>query len=148
MSHIQQIDAAKLMANVFSFSPNHSVLEIGSYDVNGTVRSIFNSPDYIGVDLTSGPTVDLVLSGHEIDFSRKFDFVLSFECFEHNPYWEATLEKMIDHVEGNGYLFLTCASLGRIEHGTARTNPDHSPGTSSIGWDYYQNLSKNDVEVY
>ena len=82
MSHAQQIKAAKIMSNALSFSPEHSVLEIGSYDVNGTVRAIFNSSDYTGIDLVSGPTVNEVVSGHEINFLRKFDFVISFECFE------------------------------------------------------------------
>ena len=145
MSHAQQIKAAKIMSNALSFSPDHSVLEIGSYDVNGTVRAIFNSSDYTGIDLVSGPTVNEVVSGHEINFSRKFDFVISFECFEHNPHWVETLDKMILHAEDNGYLIITCASHGRIEHGTARTNPNHSPGTSSIGWNYYKNLSENDI---
>lgn len=144
MSHAQQIDAAKLMAKAFNFNSDCSVLEIGSYDVNGTVRAIFASDDYVGVDLISGPTVDKVISGHEINFNRKFDFVISFECFEHNPHWELTLKKMIESVNHNGYIFITCASKGRIEHGTARTNPSHSPGTSSIGWNYYKNLEEKD----
>ena len=41
---------------------------------------------------------------------------------------------------------MTCATTGRVEHGTARTNPKRSPGTTSVGWDYYCNLSQADFE--
>lgn len=43
------------------------VLEVGSHDVYGTIRSCFGSVgDYVGIDLSPGPGVDLVLSAHEL----------------------------------------------------------------------------------
>ena len=40
---------------------NVNVLDIGSYDVNGTYRKIFNDPiyQYTGMDMSSGPNVDI-----------------------------------------------------------------------------------------
>jgi hypothetical protein len=37
---------------------------------------------------------------------------------------------------------MTCATTGRPEHGTARTEPESSPLTVGIGWSYYKNLSE------
>ena len=38
-----------------------NVLDIGSYDVNGTYRTIFNAPvyQYTGMDMSPGPNVDM-----------------------------------------------------------------------------------------
>jgi hypothetical protein len=44
-------------------------------------------------------------------------------------------------------LIITCASTGRIEHGTARSvKSNYSPGTTAVGWDYYMNLTQEDFE--
>lgn len=147
MSHEQQLLAAAYIRDLLKFHENDSVLEIGSCDFNGTVRSIFASKNYVGVDLIAGPTVDIVASGHEIDLNQVFDFSVSFECFEHNPYWKETLDKMISHTKDGGSIVLSMASLGRVEHGTSRTDSRMSPGTSSIGWDYYQNVSLESLKT-
>jgi len=129
-----------------------SVLEVGSYDVNGSIKGdVRNSPlgpqlaEYIGVDLVEGPGVDLVASGSDLKFEdARFDLVMSLECFEHNPQWRETLENMVRMLKPGGLCIITCASLGRPEHGTTRMDPSNSPGTQEIGWDYYQNLSLSD----
>jgi hypothetical protein len=41
---------------------------------------------------------------------------------------------------------MTCATTGRIEHGTTRTSPNDSPLTIGLGWEYYKNLSQKDFE--
>lgn len=126
-----------------------NILEIGSHDVNGSIRTVVmqstNVAEYIGVDLSMGPGVDVVGSGHEVSLGvERFDFAISSECLEHNPYWKETLYNMRKHVTQNGYVVVSCATLGRVEHGTARTDPKSSPGTSDLGWNYYKNLVKKD----
>ena len=44
-------------------------------------------------------------------------------------------------LNNDGVLIFTCASRGRIEHGTIRTNPENP----MIG-NYYKNLNKNDFK--
>jgi hypothetical protein len=39
---------------------------------------------------------------------------------------------------------MTCATVGRAEHGTARTSPADSPLTIGKGWNYYRNLTMED----
>ncbi len=46
--------------------------------------------------------------------------------------------------KSGGFLIFTCATRGRLEHGTDRTTPKASPGTQSVGWDYYYNLEEKD----
>lgn len=129
-----------------------SILEVGSYDVNGSIREVVRrSPmnagikEYVGVDLMQGPGVDMIVSGHEVAIEDShFDLVMSLECFEHNPYWQDTLRNMLRMLKPGGWCIVTCASLGRPEHGTSRMDAASSPGTSEKGWSYYQNVSLQD----
>jgi len=122
------------------------VLEVGSYFVNDSIRTLFNGCQYTGLDLTDGPGVDIITSGHEFQAKCAFDVVISCECLEHNPFYLKTFFNMVDNTALGGLVVFTCATTGRPEHGTSRTEPEQSPGTSAIGWDYYKNLTKNDFE--
>ena len=118
-----------------------SVLEIGSLNINGTVRDFFQPKSYLGVDVGPGPGVDLVAQGETLDFpDDSLDVAISAECFEHNPEWAATFANM--HRMSSRYVVFTCASDGRPEHGTRRSEPGSSPLT--LEWDYYQNLNEQD----
>ena len=74
-----------------------SVFEIGSADINGSVRSYFQPTDYVGVDLMSGPGVDVVGQGEDVRLDREFDVAVSTECLEHNPKYFETFENMLRH---------------------------------------------------
>jgi len=119
------------------------VIEVGSLDVNGSIRKIFaQSEEYVGVDLAEGPSVDLVSYGHEVDYADAyFDTALSGECFEHDPHWRDTFLNMCRMTRPGGLVAFTCASSGRPEHGTRRTDRGESPGTQAQGIDYYHNLT-------
>ena len=135
----------QIITDIEPFYRHASVLEIGSYDVNGSVRSNFkDASKYVGVDLIPGPSVDVVTMGHLYQSNIKFDIVLSVESFEHNCYWVETFNNMIKLVDDNGIVIFTCATKGRLEHGTHRTDPFSSPGTSSRENSYYLNLSVED----
>lgn len=147
MAHREQLKFISLLEELFirERKPDLRILEVGSYDVNGSIRQFFGGCDYVGADLTPGPGVDLVCSGHEIDLpDESFHLTISCECFEHNVDWVATLNNMYRMTRAGGMVVVTCASRGRIEHGTARTNARLSPGTTAVGIDYYKNLTKRD----
>jgi SAM-dependent methyltransferase len=124
------------------------VLEVGSYDVNGSVRGLFENTgqeSYVGVDLVEGPGVDRVQYGHEVDDpDGSFDVTVSAECFEHDENWQKTFANMVRLTRPGGVVTFTCASLGRVEHGTRRTLVTDSPGTQAEGMDYYRNLTAED----
>ena len=145
MSHQQQQDFCKLVDKNFFREKKISILEIGSYNVNGTIRDIFTNQKYTGVDVKKGPCVDIVYDGLNLDIQDKFDLSISCECFEHNPFYLENFKKMIELTKNDGVVVFTCASIFRKEHGTTRTTPADSPG-SMEKWDYYKNLFKKDFE--
>lgn len=150
MAHYQQLKFLSVFVEFFGLgNKDLTVLEIGSYDVNGSVRQLFGIAKYVGCDLVSGPGVDVVASGHEIKFpDHSFDVVLSTECFEHNPYWPQTLMNMERIVKPGGLVCITCASTGRVEHGTSRSLPFESPGTVSQKSEYYKNISIEEFDGF
>ena len=134
---------------------NARVLEIGSRTVENqpTIRCHFNGCDYIGVDISNGPNVDIVGKGHEFKSDQLFDTAVSCECFEHDPFYEKTIMNMIHNLRPNGLLIFTCASTGRSEHGTRKSNPQSSiegihpkDFEYDIFQDYYKNLTVDDIK--
>lgn len=148
MSHIEQRNfVTDVRYKLPDFFKSKKVLEVGSLNINGTVRDFFTECDYIGIDLGEGPGVDLVCSGEKYDAPDNFfDVVCSLECFEHNPYWEATFLNMVRMCAPGGLVLFTCATTGRPEHGTTKTTPADSPFTVENGWDYYRNLTEQDFK--
>jgi SAM-dependent methyltransferase len=148
MAHLQQKDfVSNLKYKIPTFFKSKKVLEVGSLNINGTVRDLFETCEYIGIDLDNGPDVDVVCEGQKYDApDDSFDVVCSLECFEHNPYWEETFLNMVRMCRPGGLVFFTCATEGRPEHGTARTSSIDSPFTVNLGWDYYRNLTEQDFK--
>ncbi len=149
MAHFQQLQFVHLAArHIAEDWRGLSVLEIGSADVNGSIRPFFAGSRYVGVDLEPGPGVDLVGSGEDVRLDDdSFDVTVSCECFEHNPAWCDTFLNMHRMTRPGGIVIVTCASRGRPEHGTTRTRPFDSPGTIARGWNYYRNLNRADFEA-
>lgn len=125
---------------------NSKVLEVGSLDINGTIRNLFTSCEYLGIDVAAGKGVDRVCQGQEFDGPDDYyDTVISCECFEHNPHWVETFNVMHRVCKPGGLIVISCATTGRPEHGTRRSEPMSSPLTIQIGWeDYYKNLEDVD----
>lgn len=117
------------------------VLDIGSMDINGNNRFIFEDYQYIGIDLGQGNNVDLVCKGHEFKDEEGFDVVISTECFEHDEHWRETVRNAVALTKPNGMFVFSCATTGRAEHGTSRSHPSNSPFTT----DYYMNLTEEDI---
>jgi len=144
MAHQEQRNfIEKIKSLHLNFFKTKSVLEIGSLNINGTIRDFFTNCNYVGVDVGEGKDVDVVCPGQDYDAPDKFfDVVCSTECFEHNPHWLETFNNMIRMCKDGGLIFFTCATTGRPEHGTTRTTPQNSPFTSE--WNYYKNLEESD----
>jgi SAM-dependent methyltransferase len=150
MSHPEQLAFFEAIADRNkAFISGAKVIEIGSYDVNGSIRQVFaHSREYLGVDLTEGPGVDLVRYGHEVDHpDGTHDLAVSGECFEHDPYWRETFANMVRMTRPGGLVAFTCASRGRPEHGTRRSE-NGSPGTQAVGLDYYRNIVVKDFDAF
>lgn len=134
---------------------NKKVLEVGSLDINGSIRSHFKNCEYVGLDLGEGKGVDVVCPIHEYNYNYygpnegksylttpqgHFDVVISTEMLEHDKYWVKSLKSMYTNTRIGGLFILTCAGPNRQEHGTTRTTPGDAPFTN----DYYRNISVED----
>jgi len=127
-----------------------TVLDVGSLDVNGNNRYLFEGSSYIGLDVGPGPNVDVVAPVHLVEmFSpESFSVVVSTECFEHDMHFAHSLRKIVSLLRPGGLFFFTAAGEGRPEHGTTRSCPGDSPLTVAIpDWsDFYKNVTRQDVE--
>ena len=92
------------------------ILDIGSYDVNGSYKPLFAQPGwhYVGVDLSPGPNVDVVLSSpyHLPMASGDFDLVISGQAFEHVEYFWLSWLEMARILKPGGQIFLIAPSRG------------------------------------
>ena len=113
------------------------VLDCGSLDINGNNRFLFNSCNYIGIDIVEGKNVDVVSSVHLFDSEKKYDIVISSEMLEHDCHYAESLKQMFSLTKPNGLLLFTAAGTNRPEHGTTNHHPGDSPKTH----DHYKNIT-------
>lgn len=143
MAHKQQIDFCKSVANQYpGFFNNCDVLEVGSLNVNGTIRNLFTDCNYIGLDLGKGEGVDVVSPVH-LYKHVPFDTIICTEMLEHDQYLEKSLQTMYDLLKPLGLIVITAASTGRKEHGTKENTPKDSPFTS-----YYKNVTREMIKPF
>ena len=117
-----------------------TVVDIGSYDVNGSYRTLFDAPrwTYRGVDLEAGPGVDVVLaSPYRLPFpSGSVDLVISGQAFEHVEYFWLMWMEMLRLLKPGGRIFLIAPSRGpehRYPQDCWRFYPDGYRALAKIG---------------
>lgn len=96
--------------------PPTRVVEIGSRDINGTVRPLFNGAMYTGIDRVAGPGVDVVADGATYTPDAVPDCVVCCEVLEHAANWDEIVRNMARMVAPGGSVFITCAGTGRTPH--------------------------------
>ncbi|MBI4860334.1 MAG: methyltransferase domain-containing protein [Candidatus Riflebacteria bacterium] len=93
-----------------------SILDVGSLDLNGSYRPLFDRPGWVyrGLDLTAGPNVDLVVeSAHCWPLpSGGLDLVVSGQTFEHVELFWLTWLEMVRVLRAGGLIFLIAPSRG------------------------------------
>lgn len=130
---------------------NIEVLDIGSQDINGNNRFLFFNYNYTGIDIGPGKNVDVISKGHEFKPGKQYDVVISTEVLEHDMFWKETLMNIYELAKPGKLILFTCASTGRSEHGTIRSEGPKafsSPLTAQIEeWmNYYKNLTEEDIK--
>jgi len=91
------------------------VLDVGSLDVNGSLRYLTVSRDcrsYVGVDMRPGRGVDVVARAEALPFRQPFDLVICTEMLEHAYEWQRALDGVQNKVCVGGNLLLTTRSPG------------------------------------
>lgn len=149
MSHADQIRFFDLAVAAFPAHFAGRVIDIGALDVNGGPHERMQPREYIGVDLAEGPNISLINRGEDVDLpSSSFDVAMSSECFEHNPAWMATLHNMVRMTRPSGLVVFTCATTGRPEHGTTRSDDGYgAPLAVAAGQEHYANVTPREVRA-
>src|SRR6266481_4259011 len=92
-----------------------SVLDVGSRDINGTLRACAPpGTKYVGVDLESGAGVDVVLKDpNKLPFEpNSFDATVSSSCFEHDQMFWLTFLEMARVTKHGGFIYINAPSNG------------------------------------
>lgn len=82
------------------------VLEVGSYNENGTVRDLFPEP-YLGIDMQAGNGVDEVKDVLTCHFAEEFNAIVCFETLEHVTKPWTAVERMARWLKPDGYLIVS-----------------------------------------
>lgn len=94
-------------AAVANLPPRTSVVELGSRDVNGSVRPLFDAAlSYTGIDLLPGPGVDVVADAAQWQPPEPVDTVVTASMLEHTPDGEAILANAFRMLSPGGILIL------------------------------------------
>jgi SAM-dependent methyltransferase len=92
------------------------VLEIGSRNINGTIRDHFNS-SYVGLDMVDGEDVDIVSESWDLPFpNRTFDVVVSCEMLEHDEAFWLTFPEVYRVLKTGGYFIVTTRGINFPYH--------------------------------
>jgi SAM-dependent methyltransferase len=135
--HVQAFDF--VAAHVGRLAPA-SVLEIGSLDINGSVRTILDGEDvaYHGLDVVAGPGVDEVGDAASWEAERTYEMVVSTEVLEHAPRWDRIVETAWRAVAPGGRLLLSCATDPRPPHSAV-------DGLDVRDGEHYRNVAPGDI---
>jgi len=106
--------------NYLEMARELKILDVGSYNVNGCYREIFESRGftYSGLDMEHGPNVDIVpkepYCWKEI-CNEAFDVVISGQTFEHIEFFWVTMTEMVRILKKGGIICII-APNGFKEH--------------------------------
>ena len=120
--HAVAHDTGRLFFETY-WRPSYTrILDVGSMDVNGTLRDVVPSgAQYTGVDLEEGPGVDMVLvDPHRFPFpDSHFQVVVSTSCFEHDDMFWLTFLEMCRVLSDDGVIYINVPASGPY-HGYPR----------------------------
>lgn len=123
------------------FGPFASVLEMGSRDINGSIRAVLPAPHYVGIDTVDGKGVDVVGDATTWTDPHRFDLVACAEVLEHVPNPEAFFAAAWRQLTAGGRIMFTMATDPRAPHSAADGGPLR-------GGEYYANVSEEDIKEW
>lgn len=128
--HDTALSNGKLFFETYASSHWRTIVETGSMDINGSLRSV--CPEhifYIGVDIEFGKSVDVKTNlGEPLPFRDNFaDCVISSSQMEHDDFFWITFLEMARVVKEGGYIYINAPSNGayhRFPNDNWRFYPD------------------------
>jgi len=121
------------------------VLELGSYNVNGSVRTLWPANvGWYGIDVRPGPGVDEVADARDFDGEGQYDLVVCTEMLEHCEFGGKVLKSAYKSLTPGGNLIATMAGEGRIPH---NGDGDHFDPTEP-GAEFYANVTETSLRKW
>ena len=152
--HITAYETSKLFFNTYCTTGELRVVDIGSFDVNGSMRSTItpNVIEYVGVDFAEGKGVDVVLTDpykYPLE-DKSFDVLVTSSCFEHSEmFWLSFLEGM-RVLKDDGIMYCNVPSAWMMYHRFPvdcwRFYPDAAKAFET--WARYNNIDSMVLESY
>ena|SRR3990167_6441653 len=106
-----------------SHGPLDKILDVGSRDINGSVRQILDGlkwkGNFTGLDMIDGTGVDIVMNAHDMGKKwkkPKFDLVTCVDTLEHDDRFWLTVQEMRKVVKPGGWMIITVPSLSHPFH--------------------------------
>lgn len=129
---------ARQYVNRFGTPEPISVVEIGSLDINGTVRGCFPKAKWHGIDVVEGPAVDEVADGATWKPDGPVDLVVCCEVLEHARNWRKIVANCANIVKPGGRVVFTAAGPTRLAHSAADGGPLRDG-------EFYENIDPADL---
>jgi SAM-dependent methyltransferase len=105
----------KRFFETYGRKPTSRILDIGSRDINGTLRPCAPpGSEYVGIDIEEGKGVDLVLRDpYSYPFPGKsFNFVIATSAFEHDKFFWMTFLECCRVLTDDGFLYINAPTNG------------------------------------
>ncbi len=109
---------------------NKKIADIGSYNVNGSVRDVI--PNVVGFDIVNGDEVDVKIESGIIpdEYKNKFQAVTTTSSFQFAPNTNQFIKQIIDLLTNDGLLILTMCPNGCFDKHS--TSPGHKNNNDKI----------------
>lgn len=132
--------------------PNVRVLEIGSQDVNGSLRQVCPpQAHYVGADFAQAKGVDVLLEDpYVLPFpDASFDAIVSSSCYEHSEFFWLSFIEALRVLKPDGLFYLNVPSTGSFHRYPVdcwRFYPDS--GVALTNWAKRQGINALLLESY
>lgn len=140
MLNMQTFYARFLQPYLHQINSTATVVDIGSKNVNGSYRDIFDRErfHYVGVDLEAGEGVDIISDNpyHYPIPDNSADIVLSGQMLEHCEFFWLAFQEMVRIAKPGAYIVVIVPSTGFIHRFPVdcyRFLPDAMPALARLG---------------
>ena len=131
-------------------SPNKVVVDIGGFNMNGSLRNYFTEAGmkFICVDIAEHPSVDVVIKpGDKLPFETgSVDIVVSTSCFEHDPCFWLTFKEMARIVKLDGIIYINAPTYGAYHRAPGDNWRFYSDAGQALA--YWSGIQMGNEEIY
>jgi SAM-dependent methyltransferase len=112
--HPTSMSTMRLFVESYHLTEGCVIVDIGSYDYNGSYRPLFanGSSKYIGADIIPGPGVDVIVGSDAWNALKDVDAVISGQTFEHVEDVPLLLGQIKEILKPSGLLCIIAPSAG------------------------------------